>query len=373
MSEPEKKKKSLIFDIKLEYFTKLNLSPLYLKLCLLSLLYYEEYNQYIPNKIESNYQKLEPKYLEKLPFDYKDKVNKVKEGMKTNQNFFTKVANLYLKEFQSVEITNEYLNKNIYEEELFLGKYFLKSLAREWTEEGIDERAKSITPIIEELKKYFNYEDKKLMEKGVNVLVIGNRFGRMIYELLKLGYNVEANERNYYFLLASNYLFNYSKKNEYYICPRINSFCSSYKEESVTKKICFPDVDITEELKNVSKDKLKITKLHFEDEYVNKKDLFDAVISLFSTEEAKNTINFTEIVHNILKKGGVWINIGGLTNIYSKRGGGIDLTWEEWKHVIINSGFEVKREETPVMPYGYIKGQSHPYTMGTVFFCFQKK
>ena len=207
MSEPEKKEEKFDFDIKLEYFTKLNLSPLYLKLCLLSLLYYEEYNQYIPNKIESNYQKLEPKYLEKLPFDYKDKVNKVKEGMKTNQNFFTKVANLYLKEFQSVEITNEYLNKNIYEEELFLGKYFLKSLAREWTEEGIDERAKSITPIIEELKKYFNYEDKKLMEKGVNVLVIGNRFGRMTYELLKLGYNVEANERSYYFLLTSNYLF----------------------------------------------------------------------------------------------------------------------------------------------------------------------
>ena len=52
------------------------------------------------------------------------------------------------------------------------------------------------------------------MEKGVNVLVAGCRFGRMVYELAKLGYNVEGNERTYLYLLVANYLFNYSKKNE---------------------------------------------------------------------------------------------------------------------------------------------------------------
>ena len=372
MSDTGKIEEKFDFDINLQYFSKLNLPPTYIRLCIISLFNYEKYNQYIPNKIESNYKKLEPKYHEKLPFDYNDKVNKVKEGMKTNQIFFTKIANLYLNEFINVEITEEYINKNIYEEQKFLGSYYLTALAREWTEEGREEREKSIKPIIEELKKFYNYEDKTLMGKGINILVIGNRFGRMTYELLKLGYNVEANERGFYFLLTSNYLFNYSKKNENCICPRINSFCSSFTEESVTKKIYFPEIDIREELKNISKDKLKITKRYFEVEYKGKKDLFDGVITLFSTEEAINIINFTEIVNNVLKKGGIWINIGSLANIYSKNGGGIDLTWDEWKHVIINSGFEIKREETPVIPFGYIKGQSSPFVRGTIFFTVQK-
>ena len=372
MSNIEKEEK-FDFEITPEYFLKLNASPEYIKLCCFCFLNYEKYNEYIPNKIENNYKKLDEKYLSKLPFDYKEKVKKVKEGMSTNQIFFTKIANLYKNKFIYEELSQEYVNKYQSSEQSFIGAFFLKLLAREWTEEGKEERAKTITPIIQELKTYYDYENKILMESGINTLIIGSRFGRIPYELAKLGYNVEANDRNYLFILVADYLFNYSKKNENCICPRISSFCSSYTEESVLKKYYFPDVDIGEDLKNVKKDSITITKLNFEEEYKNKKDLFNCVITVFSTEEAKNIINFTEIVYNILKKGGIWINIGGLSNIYSKNGEGIDLTWEESKHVIINSGFEIKREETPVVPYCRLEGHSMPFAVGTIFFTVQKK
>ena len=78
------------------------------------------------------------------------------------------------------------------------------------------------------------------------------------------------------------------------------------------------------------------------------------------------------MVNNVLKKGGVWINLGGLTNMYAEYGG-FDLTWEEWKHVILKSNFSIKNEETPVIPFCQIKGHSLPYTFGTVFFTAQKK
>lgn len=367
----EKKEEKFNFDITPEYFSNLNIYPEYPKLCSLCFLNYEKYNEYIPKKLESNYQKLEPKYLSKLPFDYKEKVKKVKEGMKTNQEFFTKIANFYLKTFDYVQLSQEYINNFENEEQSFVGKLFLEILTREWTEEGQKERAKSIPLIIEELKRYYNYENKELMDKGVNVLVIGYRFGRILYELAKLGYSVEGNERSYFYSLIANYLFNYSKKNENCICPRISSFCSSFTEESVTKKHYFPDVDIHEDLKDVKKEKITITKREFETEYENKTNLFDCVITAFSTEEAKNIINFTEIINNVLKKGGVWINLGGLSNIYSEYGG-FDLTWEEWKHVILKSGFEIKKEEKPVLPFCQIEGHSLPYTMGTIFFTAQK-
>jgi hypothetical protein len=360
------------FDITPEYFTRENVSPAYPQLVSTSFLYYEYYNQYIPNKIEENYKKLDAKYLSKLPFDYKEKVKKVREGMKTNQAFFTKIANLYINTFNYVSLTEDYIDKYNQEEQPFLGKFYLQLLVREWGEEGREERSKSITPVIQELKNYYDYENKSLMEKGVNVLVIGAKFGRVVYELAKLGYNVEGNEKNYSYLLVANYLFNYSKKNELGVCPRISSFCSSFTEQSVTKKHSIPDVDIISDLKNVKKDSIKVTKKEFEVEYTNKKDLFDCVVTVFGTDETKNLINFTEVVHNVLKKGGIWINMGGLNNIYSEYGG-FDLTWEEWRHVIIKTGFDIKKEERPVLPYIKIEGHSLPHTLGAVFFTAQKK
>ena len=360
------------FDITPEYFQRLNIYPDPPYLCSLLFLNYEYYNDYIPNKIEENYKKLDKKYLDKLPFNYKDKVKKVRDGMKTNQDFFTKIANLYINTFSYVQLSQKYIDDFQHAEMNFVSKLYLQYLTREWSEEGKIEREKTITPVIKEINNYYDHTNKSLMDKGVNVLVIGAKFGRVVYELAKLGYNVEANEKSYFYLLVTNYLFNYSKKKELIICPRISSFCSSFTEESVTRKHYIPDEDIVNDLKNVKKDGIKITKRDFELEYKDIKDKFDCVITVFSTDEFKNLISFSENVNKVLKKGGIWINIGGLCNVYSDYGG-IDLTWEEWKHVIMQCGFDIKREETPVVPYCKIEGHSLPFTLGAVFFTAQKK
>ena len=52
----------------------------------------------------------------------------------------------------------------------------------------------------------------------------------------------------------------------------------------------------------MKKDAIKITKRHFEIEYTDKKDLFDCIVAVFGTDETKNMINFTGMVHNVLKK-----------------------------------------------------------------------
>ena len=371
MADTQKKQETFNFYITPDYFKEYKIYPTSPKLCLFAFLNYEYYNEYIPEAIENNYKKIEPKYLAKLPFNYKDKVKKVKEGMKINQTFFSKIANLYINQFNYVKLSKEQIDNYQYQEQSFIGKGFLQLLVREWAEEGKEERSKSITPVIQELKKYYNYENKSLMEKGVKVLNIGMRFGRVAYELAKLGYCVEANESSYLYLLIANYLFNYSKKNENCICPRISSFCSSFTEESVTKKHYFPDVDIISDLKNVKKDNIKITKREFEIEYKDKKELFDCVITVFSTDETYNLINYIEIVNNVLKKGGIWINIGGLETVHSEYGR-IELTWEEWKHAMIKSGFEFLREEKPILPFCKIEGHSLPFTLGAIFFTAKK-
>ena len=360
------------FDITPEYFKKKNIYPYApLQLCLL-FMNYETYHYYIPQKIEENYKKLDKKYLDKLPFKYQDKIKKVKEGLNINQKFFSTIASLYYNKFSFVQLTDKEIDDFQYAEMNFTGKLFLELLTREWAEEGREEREKTITPVIKELKTYYDYENKSIMDKGVNVLVIGARFGRVVYELAKLGYKVEANERSYCYTMVANYLFNYAKQKELCICPRISSFCSSFTEESVTRKHNIPDVDISADLKDVKSDGIKVTKEDFEYEYKDIKDKFDVAITVFSTDDAKNLISFTENVNKVLKKGGIWINIGGLSNAFVDYGG-IDLTWDELKHVILNSGFDLKKEETPVVPYCKIEGHSLPFTLGAIFFTAQKK
>lgn len=360
------------FDITPEYFQRKNSYPY--SPYQISLLFsnYERYNDYIPRRIEENYKKLDKKYIDKLPFKYEDKVKKVQEGMNINQQFFSKIASLYMNKFNYVQLSEKDIADFQHGEMNFVGKLYLELLTREWAEEGKEEREKTITPVIKELKSYYDYENKSIMNKGVNVLVIGARFGRVVYELAKLGYNVEANEKSYFYTMVANYLFNYSKEKELCICPRISSFCSSFTEESVTRKHHIPDVDIFADLKDVKSEQIKITKEDFEVEYKNIKDKFDCVITVFSTDEYKNLISFTEKVNQVLKKGGIWINIGGLNSIYSEYGG-IDLTWDELKHVILNSGFDLKMEAKPVVPYCKIEGHSLPFTLGAIFFTAQKK
>ena len=120
------------FDITPECYTKLNLSPADVKIYYLALLNYEQYHQYIPDKIDANYKKIDQKYISKLPFDYKEKVKKVREGIKTNQAFFTKVASLYVDKFRTVNITNEQFQKYQISEQDFINKLFLQLLTREW-------------------------------------------------------------------------------------------------------------------------------------------------------------------------------------------------------------------------------------------------
>ena len=202
------------FDITPEFFQRINIYPYAPFQVSLLFLNYETYNDYIPKKIEENYQKIDPKYLSKLPFKYQDKVNKVKEGMKTNQEFFNKIANIYYNRFNYVQIPENQIAEFQHAEMNFVGKVYLEILTREWAEEGKEEREKTIDPVIKEIKSYYDYENKALMDKGVDVLVIGAKFGRVVYELAKLGYNIEANEKSYFYLMVADYLFNHSKPKE---------------------------------------------------------------------------------------------------------------------------------------------------------------
>jgi len=62
----------------------------------------------------------------------------------------------------------------------------------------------------------------------------------------------------------------------------------------------------------------------------------------FFIDTAKNMLEYLEIIHSILKTGGLWINIGPLLYHYENMPGeiSIELSLEQVKDVIVKIGFD---------------------------------
>jgi carnosine N-methyltransferase len=377
MSKIEIKKdehKVLRNNITPEFFKKDPYLAMRFKIVIKEMLDYSKNCERIINSLEKNYSSLPKNHLDKLPFNYKEKIEKVKQGIQLNQEFYNKVASLYKDEFEHITFTKEEHEEHRYLEEYLIRYFFMRCLMRDWTLESKPERDNNYGNVLKEVKKYFNYDDKTLMKKNnYKALVPGTGCSRMAFELAKRGFEVEANDFCFIYILCDDYLFNYSHKNEFQFCPGIHSFSSSYNEASVIQRYSFPDVDIREELEKSEAKPITFIKGDFLLKYKGIKDQYDLIVTLFFIDVSKNIIEFVEIMHDLLKKGGIWVNLGCLDYYHSKDHNSIDLTWDELRLVIQNYDFEIKNEATEFVPYGVKEGLMISHSYGTVFFTAMKK
>ena len=377
MSKIEIKKdehKVLRNNITPEFFKKDPYLAMRFKIVIKEMLDYSKNCERIISSLEKNYSSLPKNHLDKLPFNYKEKIEKVKQGIQLNQEFYNKVASLYKDEFEHITFTKEEHEEHRYLEEYLIRYFFMRCLMRDWTLESKPERDNNYGNVLKEVKKYFNYDDKTLMKKNnYKALVPGTGCSRMAFELAKRGFEVEANDFCFIYILCDDYLFNYSHKNEFQFCPGIHSFSSSYNEASVIQRYSFPDVDIREELEKSEAKPITFIKGDFLLKYKGIKAQYDLIVTLFFIDVSKNIIEFVEIMHDLLKKGGIWVNLGCLDYYHSKDHNSIDLTWDELRLVIQNYDFEIKNEATEFVPYGVKEGLMISHSYGTVFFTAMKK
>ena len=344
------------------------------KVVIREMLDYTKNCSFIISTLEKNYSQLTKSQLEKLPFNYKDKIEKVKNGIQLNQMFYNKVASLYANDFNHLTITKEQHEEHRYFEEYLIRNFFMSCLMRDWTLESKPERDNNYGMVLNEIKKYYNFDDKNLMKNNnYKALVPGTGCSRMTFELAKRGFEVEANDFCFIYILCDDYLFNYSHKNEFQFCPSIHTFANSYSESAVVKKYSFPDVDIREELEKSGAKPITFIKGDFLLKYKGLKDKYDLIVTCFFIDVSKNIIEYVEIMHDLLKKGGVWVNLGCLDYYHSRMNNSIDLTWDELRHVIINYDFDIKNEVTDFVPYGVKVGSMMSDSYGTVFFTAVKK
>ncbi|KAK9173152.1 N2227-like protein family protein [Cryptosporidium meleagridis] len=317
-------------------------------------------------RIERNYYGLLQEDRELLRIsNIEDEINKFRNCINANQNFLKLMLSpdLYYDQIESNNnnINNNrlnenknfktYTNKNInYIPNTTLNnlckvKATLRQFVRDWSEHGTEEREESYGPIIQALKDYLPINTNSSSSKKIKVLIPGAGLGRLLFEVARLGYSCQGNEISYAMLLGSNFALNYMfKVNSIVIHPYVLSLSNRPRKEDNFRPIHIPDVCVNEHIKQGHD--LSMCAGDFVEIYSKQTQAWDAILTCFFLDTAKNIITYIRTITNLLPPNGVWINLGpllyhysGLNNVIS-----IEPSWEEIKR-IISKYFKIVKEE----------------------------
>ncbi|KAK6312890.1 hypothetical protein J4Q44_G00162370 [Coregonus suidteri] len=225
-------------------------------------------------------------------------------------------------------------------------KSTIKQFVRDWSEAGQAERNSCYLPLIQEIQRLFP-SDKCDVSK-VSVLVPGAGLGRLAWEIARLGYACQGNEWSFFMLFSSNFVLNRCEKvNSMTLYPWIHQFSNNKRSSDQTRPITFPDVNPQSLPPNSD---FSMVAGDFQEVYTQP-NTWDCVATCFFIDTAHNVIDYVETIWNILKPGGVWINLGPLLYHFENMANelSIELSYEDVRAAILKYGFhlEVERESVP--------------------------
>ncbi|KAI6020445.1 hypothetical protein PISMIDRAFT_498583 [Pisolithus microcarpus 441] len=190
----------------------------------------------------------------------------------------------------------------------------IKLFVRDWSRDGKTERDLCYEPMKKALEEHFEGKDRSTLR----VLVPGAGLGRLAYDVARLGFACQGNEFSHYMLLASYLILNRTQSiDEHTIYPYIHSFSNVSSRETLLKAVTIPDVLPSDlppgsNFSLVAGDFEEIYGAEYTDENEPQAGKWDAILTCFFIDTAKNIVNYLRVLHRILAPGGVWINLGPL-------------------------------------------------------------
>lgn len=266
----------------------------------------------------------------------------------------------------------------------------IRQFYRDWSHEGYSERRFCNDIALQDLRRVLKgpLPHHSSSEPAPKVLVPGAGLGRLVFDLALAGYNVEGNELSYHQLLASNWILNHARaKMAYAIFPFASTFSNVLSRKDQLRRILIPDVHPGEVSAAAAAQgslvgRMDMTAADFVVLYgdVGQQETFDAVVTVFFIDTAPNLIRYIKTIHNCLKPGGVFVNLGPLLWHYDDRApningkkeegsarkdsskdqgigepGSFELTNEEVLLLIENLGFKIEKQEILNEGIGYIQ------------------
>ena len=257
----------------------------------------------------------------------------------------------------------------------------IRQLYRDWSHEGSAERKACYDPVIQDVIKAFWHSPRKA---DIKILVPGAGLGRLVFELCRRGYTVQGNEISYHQLIASNWVLNHTIKGQQFdLYPFALEFSNVISRDHQLKKVKVPDIHPGSALEDVvghatanAADRMSMTAADFVVLYGDeeRKDMFDAVVTVYFIDTAPNLIRYIETIHNCLQEGGLWINLGPLLWHFADRApseerhskglgekvgieepGAFELADAEVLILVEKMGFDIQKREISHNGEGYIQ------------------
>ncbi|KAI7831922.1 N2227-like protein-domain-containing protein [Kickxella alabastrina] len=219
----------------------------------------------------------------------------------------------------------------------------LKQFVRDWSEEGKEEREQTYGPLLESLESEFAQVPPE-SRGDLRVLVPGAGLGRLAYEICCRGFSSQGNEFSFFMLFASNFILNSSEQvGQYMIYPFVHQFSNVVRAEDQLRAVQIPDV-LPSKLPFPQSAEFSMTAGDFIEVYSGdeEKEQWDAVVTCFFMDTAKNVLDYLDVVWNVMKPGAVWINLGPLLwhfeNVADESS--IEFTRDEFVDIVKRFGFE---------------------------------
>eukprot|EP01134_Creolimax_fragrantissima_P001763 CFRG1763T1 len=323
-------------------------------------------------KAEEDYKKLLPRHKALLPH-YATRIEKLYTATAANQKFLCDITQPH-RIFENddaldtkVEMASQESQKISIEEHKKV-RSTLKQFVRDWSAEGAKERQECYGPIVDAVVQRLGTVSDR---SGVKVLVPGAGLGRLAFEFASVGFSCQGNEFSFYMLIASNFMLNRSGA-PIDIFPWVHEFSNHYDVDDQYRAISIPDVEPGTVLGSSNAD-FSMTAGDFLDCYVTENS-WDVVASCYFIDTAKNVIDYIERIYDILKPGGLFVNMGPLLYHFSDSMDlSIELSYQEVKDVMVATGFVIEEERTGINS-NYIGNRKSMYNTAydCVFFVASK-
>ncbi|KAG6108791.1 hypothetical protein E4U14_003527 [Claviceps sp. LM454 group G7] len=239
---------------------------------------------------------------------YSSKFTKVEQNLASNQHLCDNIVQASL-QYYDLDITE--LKKHIREREAEGAQpdgisvaQALKHIVRDWTEEGSRERDKTFACLRRTLEQFF--PERNVGNEYVKVLLPGAGLGRLGHEVSRLGgFEVTINEWSMYANAVYRFLETQSTPSSQSFHPFADGWSHHATEENMHRALHFPDASINErDVLMVEGDFTTVFKAH--------SDHYDVVLTYFFIDTARNLLSYFDTIKDVLKKGGLWINLGPL-------------------------------------------------------------
>ncbi|TPX07582.1 uncharacterized protein E0L32_010681 [Thyridium curvatum] len=215
----------------------------------------------------------------------------------------------------------------------------LKHFVRDWSAAGgRAERAPAYACVLDAVARLFpDRVDGEKKKKKPRILLPGAGLGRLGHEVAALGGGLEVtvNEWSMYMNAAYRFLTSSRPRAPLHLHPFIDGWSHHRTTADQLRAVPFPDADpLAHDVLLVEGD--------FTTVFAAKRAHYDAVLTFFFIDTARNLMAYLETVRAVLAPGGHWVNFGPL--LYGT-GPFVQLSLEEVVAVAEAMGFEFVEQE----------------------------